>query len=106
MASGGVCLVQQFADHPDCNTIFPNVTRNSNAALAAAIAARSSDPDVAFPDNIASPPSDGPPLVAFLAALNDPCTTDRACLAPWIPAPSGAPDDHQLNATDGEGNPL
>lgn len=106
IAAGGVCSLEQFADHPDCNTLFPNVTQNSNAALVAAIAARSSDPDAAFPDNIASPPSDGPPLVAFLAALNDPCTTDRACLAPWIPEPSEAPDDHQLNATDSEGNPL
>lgn len=103
---GGVCSLPQFADDPDCATLFPNVVANSNRALQAAIDARITDPDAAFPDNFASPPSDGPKLLAFLEALNDPCTTDRECLAPWIPEPSEAPDDHQLNAVDADGNAL
>jgi len=44
--------------------------------------------------------------LAFLEALTDPCTQDRACLAAWIPDPSEAPDDNQLNAVDINGNAL
>jgi cytochrome c peroxidase len=46
-------------------------------------------------------------LVEFLKTLTDPCVTDRACLAPWIPDSAVAdPDSLRLNAVDGTGNPL
>ena len=45
-------------------------------------------------------------LREFLRTLTDPCVLDRACVAPWIPDPSEAPDDNQLNARDGAGNLL
>ena len=67
---------------------------------------RTADPDHTFPDLSFSPVTDAPPLIAFLQALTDPCVLDRACLAPWIPDPSEAPDGNQLNAVDVNGNPL
>ena len=67
---------------------------------------RMSDPDATFPDISNLPQSDFPKMRAFLRTLTDPCVTDRACLAPWIPEASEAPDGNQLNAVDGGGNPL
>ena len=106
LPGGSVCGIAQFASHPDCATLFPNVVANSSAALQAAIQQRNIDPALTFPDLFFSPPSDAPPMFAFLEALTDPCTLDRACLAPWIPEPSEAPDGNQLNAVDANGNPL
>lgn len=106
LPGGSVCGIEQFANHPDCASLFPNVVANSRTALQAAIDQRDIDPDTATPDLFFSPLSDGPPLFAFIEALTDPCTLDRACLAPWIPDPSEDPDGHQLNAVDGNGNPL
>ena len=38
-------------------------------------------------------------LLAFLEALTDPCVTDAACLAPWMPSHEEMElDDHLLNA--------
>lgn len=106
LPAGSVCGIAQFASHPDCRTLFPNVARNSSAALQAAIQQRNIDPALTFPDLFFSPQSDAPLLFAFLEALTDPCTLDRTCLAPWIPGPAEAPDGNQLNAVDGTGNPL
>ena len=106
LPAGSVCAVPQFADHSDCATLFPNVVANSNAALNAVINQRTIDPTLTFPDLFFSPVTDGPPVLAFLEALTDPCTQDRACLAAWIPDPSEAPDDNQLNAVDINGNAL
>jgi cytochrome c peroxidase len=106
LPDGSVCGIPQFASHPDCATLFPNVVANSSAALQAAIQQRNIDPALTFPDLFFSPPSDAPPMLAFLEALTDPCTLDRACLAPWIPEPSEAPDGNQLNAVDANGNSL
>lgn len=103
---GRVCRIPQFADHPDCATLFPNTIANTNAALSAALMLRMTDPDRTFADFSFSPQSDAPPLIAFIEALTDPCTMDRACLAPWIPDASEAPDENQLNAVDIDGNPL
>lgn len=44
-------------------------------------------------------------LVEFLRALTDPCTQSRECLSPWIPEPNSNNTD-QLDAVDGDGNPL
>lgn len=103
---GRVCGIPQFADHPDCSTLFPNTLSLSNAALNAAFMTRTTDPDRTFADFSFSPQSDAPFLFAFIEALTDPCTLDRACLAPWIPLPSEAPDGNQLNAVDINGDPL
>lgn len=106
LGDGNVCGVAQFADHADCATLYPNTTANSNVALQKAFQQRNIDASLTFPDLSFSPPSDGPPVLAFLETLTDSCTLDRACLAPWIPDPSEAPDDNQLNAVDVSGNPL
>lgn len=103
---GSVCGLDQFANNPDCATLFPNVEINSRSALQRAIQRRSVDPDSTIADLAFSPPSDAPPVFAFLRTLTDPCTLDRSCLAPWIPDPTEAPDDNQLNAIDINGNPL
>ena len=102
-----MCAVPQFADHPDCNTLFPNTFSYSQETFAAVEAQRlGSAPDRTFPDLGFSPITDAPSLFAFIQTLTDPCTLDRACLDPWIPAPGEAPDAHQLNAIDADGNPL
>lgn len=103
---GGVCNIPQFVSHPDCANLFPNTSANSQAALDAANMVRVSDPDRTFPDFFFSPQSDAQFIFAFIEALTDPCTLDRACLAPWIPDPSEAPDENQLNAVDINGDPL
>lgn len=103
---GSVCAVPQFASHPDCATLYPNTVANSTAARKAVNIQRSIDPELTFPDLSFSPISDAPPVLEFLLTLTDPCTLDRACLAPWIPDPSEAPDNNQLNALDRNGSPL
>ena len=103
---GSVCSVPQFADHPDCDTLFPGLVSNSDVALDRVFQLQSTNPAMTFPDLNFSPPSDAPLLDAFLRSLTDPCTLDRACVAPWIPDPSDAPDGNQLNAVDVAGNPL
>jgi cytochrome c peroxidase len=106
LPNGSVCGVEQFAGHPDCATLFPNTVAHSDATLQAVIQQRNIDASLTFPDLIFSPPSDAPPLFAFMEALTDPCTLDRTCVAPWIPDPSEAPDGNQLNAVDANGDPL
>ncbi|MGI9204972.1 MAG: cytochrome-c peroxidase [Woeseiaceae bacterium] len=103
---GNVCIIPQFVNHPDCAALFPNTRTLSSAALDAAITTRMTDSERTFPDFSFSPQSDAPLLFAFIEALTDPCTLDRACLAPWIPDPSEAPDENQLNAVDINGDPL
>lgn len=46
-------------------------------------------------------------LMAFLAALTDPCVEDRACLSPWIPDNNDPnPDNLRIIAVDAQGNLL
>lgn len=82
MTRGGVCSITQFANHAQCATIFPNVVANSDAAFDAVVQARTTDPDATFEDTSTTPLSAAPLLLAFLDALTDPCTMDRACVAP------------------------
>jgi cytochrome c peroxidase len=77
-----------------------------SAALNKVEQEQSSDPDFTFPDISSRSQSDFPLVRAFLLTLTDACVTDRACVAPWIPDPSEAPDDNQLNAVDQNGNLL
>jgi len=106
LARGGVCSLVQFSDHPQCATIFPNVVQNSEAAFGAVVQARTTDIDATFEDTSTTPLSNAPLMLAFLEALTDPCTLDRACIAPWVPDPSEAADENQLNAVDALGAPL
>jgi hypothetical protein len=86
--------------------LFPNSVLYSREALLRAIAQRDIDASMTFPDLTERPFAEGLLLLEFLDTLTDPCTLDRSCLAPWIPDPSEAPDDNQLNAVDASGNPL
>ena len=107
LPGGSVCEVPQFADNPDCATLFPNTLAYSQETFAAVTAQRmGSSPELTFPDLNFSPTSDAPKLLAFIQTLTDPCTLDRACLVPWIPDAAEAPDAHQLNAIDENGNAL
>ena len=103
---GGVCSLSQFAAHPDCATMFPRVESYFLEALHSLEADRAIDPDSVMPDISSRPASDADLMNAFLQTLTDPCVLDRACIAAWIPDPSDAPDEHQLNAVDVLGNPL
>ena len=103
---GGVCSVPQFAGHADCATLYPRLRIYAAQALNKVLQDRVSDPEFTSPDLSNSPQSDAAIVLAFLDTLTDPCVMDRACLAPWIPDASEAPDDNQLNATDIAGNPL
>ena len=104
--AGGPCGMPQFAGNVGCPDLFPNSRSHTTAAFNKVVTERTSDPDHTFPDLSFSPLSDSPLVQAFLETLTDPCVLDRACLAPWIPEPSAAPDDNQLNAVDQNGNPL
>ena len=106
LGRGGVCSLAQFAGRPDCATLFPRMQSYFAAALDKVEQERITDPDMTFPDTSNRPPSGARLLIAFLQSLTDPCVLDRACLAPWIPDASEAPDDNQLNAVDRSGNPL
>lgn len=106
LPAGSVCGVPQFAGNPDCATLFPNTIRNSRETRQQAVQQRTIDPNKTFPDLTARPFEQGFDLLEFLETLTDPCTQDRSCLAPWIPDPSEAPDENQLNAVDVNGNPL
>ena len=103
---GGVCSISQFAAHPDCATLFPRTEQYFQQSLSRLRAERAIDPDSVMPDISNRPPSDADQMRAFLNTLTDPCVLDRACIAPWIPDPSDAPDENQLNAVDVQGDPL
>ena len=77
-------------------------TQNALDQLAAnELAGTSLLPDVTLTDDQISD------LVEFLKTLTDPCVTDRACLAPWIPECTVSnPDGLCLTAVDSAGSPL
>ena len=103
---GGVCSLPQFRSRGDCDSLYPDMASRFAIALDKVEEEQISDPDATFPNIRHLDQSDFPKIRTFLATLTDPCVTDRACLAPWIPDSSEAPDDHQLNAVDRDGNPL
>jgi cytochrome c peroxidase len=106
MRRGGICALGQFGHRPDCAALFPNVAVNTELALARVAELRLAESDLSFPDISDSPVSDAIPFGAFLQTLTDPCVLDYQCLKPWIPDAEEAPDAHQLNATDRDGNRL
>lgn len=50
LPGGSVCDIEQFADHPDCASLFPNTVANSQAAFNAVLQQRQMDPDLTFPE--------------------------------------------------------
>ena len=98
------CALPQFIAIADCAGAAPDVSRNSLAALAQLAATRDTAPAESLPVPVFGLPEEG--MRAFLQGLTDPCLRDRACYGAWIPAPSEAPDGHQLNAVDAAGAPL
>jgi cytochrome c peroxidase len=102
------CRLPQFIAIADCVDASVVVSRNSLAALQQALAARVAGLGDAMPmvDPSRLPASATTSMVAFLTSLTDPCLKDRACFGRWIPAPSEAPDGHQLDAVDASGAPL
>ncbi len=108
LAARSWCALPQFAATANCAATATDVDRNTRASLAQMKAVRVSSPATAMPViNPASvPQSATAQVVAFMQALTDPCLKDRACFGRWIPAPSEAPDAHQLNAVDASGRAL
>ena len=102
---GGVCQLQQFENLPDCQTLYPEAQQNSNAALNKVDDEQDQDDPAALP-NININNNERMQLAAFLQTLTDPCVESRACLAPWIPEPADAPDQHQVDAVNLNGNAL
>lgn len=102
---GGWCQLEQFDGVGNCASLYPNALQNSNAVLAKVNTERAQNDPAALP-NININNGERGDLVAFLEVLTDPCTQDRACLAPWIPRDDEAADAHQLNAVDANGDLL
>ncbi len=102
---GGVCQLAQFEDVPNCEALYPEARQNSIAALNKVDEEQDQNDPQALP-NININNNERNQLAEFLEALTDPCVTDRACLAPWVPLPEDAPDENQLNGFDANGNLL
>lgn len=102
------CSIAPFDTQPDCGQDFDVALANSRASLADMTFDRENRPELSMPPmplDVTSQ-ADFDAVVAFLESLTDPCLLDRACYGRWTPAPDDAPDEQQLNAVDGNGNPL
>lgn len=86
-----------------CEQLFPNAKANSSNAFTE-IENQSIDEESIV--GISLDANQIGQIVEFLNALTDPCTQQRDCLAPWIPAASAGPDGHQLNGVDQFGKRL
>lgn len=102
---GGWCSLQQYAHVQNCASLYPSARQNSNAALNKIVTERNQGDPAALP-NINLDNAERNQIVAFLVTLTDPCVQNRQCLAPWIPTPDEAADEHQLNAIDVNGQEL
>ena len=102
-SDGAACSLDQFADVATCADLYPQAADNSQAALDKLAQERNAG-DTHFV-NLNLNNDERAALVAFMQSLTDPCVEDRACMAPWIAEGTG-PDGQQLNAIDGNGNPL
>jgi cytochrome c peroxidase len=103
--AGGWCTLPQFEFVSDCQTLYPNARTNTELALDKIGRERNQNDPAALP-NININNQERQQLVAFLETLTDACVTNRDCLDAWIPLPEAAPDNHQLNAIDLNGNAL
>lgn len=102
---GGWCSLDQFENVANCDELYPTAEQNSESALRKINTERNQN-DPAALQNINLNNGERRDIVTFLETLTDPCVLDRTCLAPWIAAPDEAADEHQLNATDQNGNAL
>ncbi len=76
---------------------YPHARENTERALAKLLADRESGADKGTVVVLSDDQFDD--LMAFLDALTDPCVTDPACLAPWLPDPGDTgPDGLRLDA--------
>jgi len=102
---GGWCQLEQFDNVANCSNLYPNARQNSIQALNKIQTERNQNDPQAL-QNINLNDGERNAVIAFLQTLTDPCVTNRACLAPWIPTPNEAVDELQLNAVDINGNLL
>lgn len=99
------CESKQFAFVENCDELYPTGEQNTQMALTKVRQERAdNDPD-ALP-SIDLNAEDRRMIIAFLESLTDSCVTDPECMAQWIADPDTAPDQHQLNAIDVDGNTL
>lgn len=92
----------QFSTVANCDATFPNAQANT------ANAQRLLDDqprDVSIV-NINLNNNEIDQIVTFLETLSDRCASDTDCISRWVPNADSAPDNHQLNAIDGNGTPL
>ena len=104
-----LCQLDQFesliaSGVTSCVSLYPNAETNSLLAVAKLNqeqqAQTSRLPRIQLNDEEVAQ------LVSFLQALTDPCVESSACLSDWIPAANEAPDNHQLNAINQNGQAL
>lgn len=102
--AGGYCQLDQFTAIAECASLYPQSELNSQRALAYALnqPSQASEYWQRLPA-AAKTPAAVQALVAFMAALTDPCVFDDECLEAWLPPPGPGPDGMQLNAIIGPG---
>ena len=103
------CQLNQFANliasgQTTCNNLYPNGQTNSQLAVAKLNQEQQAQTSrlarIRLNDNEVDQ------LVSFLEALTDPCVENSDCLSDWIPTTDEAPDNHQLNAINQNGQSL
>ena len=103
------CQLDQFENliasgHTSCNNLYPNAAANSQQALAKLTQEQQAQTSrlarIRLNDNEVDQ------LVSFLVALTDPCVESTVCLSDWIPTVNEAPDNHQLNGINQNGQNL
>lgn len=95
----GWCQLQQFYEHPECETLFPLAVTATERAFQAMRQAQASG-DNPLPEGVELSASEIEDIVHFMESLTDPCLKDEICLEPWLPEPDqNGPDGNQLNFT-------
>lgn len=103
------CQLDQFqsliaSGHTSCNNLYPNASANSQRAVAKLTQEQQAQTSrlarIRLNDNEVDQ------LVSFLVALTDPCVESAACLSDWVPTVDEAPDNHQLNGINQNGQSL
>jgi cytochrome c peroxidase len=87
-----------------CASLYPNAQANSQQAVAKLNQEQQAQTSRLGRIRLNNTQVDE--LVSFLAALTDPCVENRECLSDWIPAANEAPDNHQINAINQNGQTL
>ena len=103
------CQLDQFesliaSGVTSCANLYPNAETNS--LLAVAKLNQEQQAQTSRLPRIQLNDEEVDQLVSFLQALTDPCVESSACLSDWIPATNEAPDNHQLNAINQNGQTL